>query len=218
MRFAWDLQSYYLRRFDWEQGLKRVMASLVFHHLRNWDSRTGQSPDLMICPSGFIKRRIQKVYRRSSLVVHPPVDTRRFSFQPQKDSYYLTASFMNPFKALDVIVEAFRCLPNKHLMVIGDGPAAHHVRSRAGANVTFLGRVLDAALVSYMQSARAFLFAAPEDFGIVMAEAQSCGTPVIAYRTGGASEIVQDLLAPHPTGVLFDTQSPSAIAWCYRAL
>ena len=118
---------------------------------------------------------------------------------------------MNPFKALDVIVEAFRNTPGRHLIVIGSGPDYDRIRAKAGANVKLVGRVSDDELVHYMQSARAFLFAAPEDFGMIMAEAQSCGTPVIAYSLGGASEIVRDVSVSRPTGVLFSTASIPAI-------
>ena len=211
LRFVWDLQSYYFDRFGWRVGIKRLMASIAFHYLRYWDIRTANSPDLMICPSDFIRRRIYRAYRRPSIVVYPPIDTQRFSFQSRKENYYLTGSFMNPFKALDVIVEAFRESPERRLIVIGSGPDSDRIKAKAGPNVQFVGRVSDEDLVHYMQSARAFLFAAPEDFGMIMAEAQSCGTPVIAYGIGGALEIIRDLSASRPTGVFFSTHSTPAI-------
>jgi glycosyltransferase involved in cell wall biosynthesis len=210
LRFVWDLQSYYFKRFDWG-GFKRLVASISFHYLRRWDIRTANSPDLMICPSDFIRRRIYKAYRRPSVVVYPPIDTQRFSFQSRRENYYLTGSFMNPFKALDVIVEAFRDAPERYLIVFGSGPDYDRIKAKAGPNVHLVGRVSDDDLVRYMQSARAFLFAAPEDFGMIMAEAQSCGTPVIAYGVGGASEIIRDLSAPRPTGVFFSEHSTPAI-------
>jgi glycosyltransferase involved in cell wall biosynthesis len=151
------------------------------------------------------------VYRRPSIIIYPPIDTQRFSFESRKENYYLAASFMNPFKGIDVIVDAFREMPQQRLIVVGSGPDFDRIQSRAASNVSLVGRVSDDELVSYMQSARAFLFAAPEDFGMIMAEAQSCGTPVIAYGVGGATEIVRDLSAPQPTGVLFSSQTSSSI-------
>jgi len=211
LRFVWDLQWYYLDRFRWRVGIKRLLAAITFHCLRYWDIRTANSPDLLICPSDFIRRRIDKLYRRASIVVYPPIDTQRFSFQSRKQDYYLTGSFMNPFKALDVIVEAFRKTPERRLIVMGSGPDYDRIKARAGTNVKLVGWVSDDELVHYMQSARAFLFAAPEDFGMIMAEAQSCGTPVIAYSLGGASEIVRDVSVSRPTGVLFSTPSVPAV-------
>lgn len=211
IRFAWDLQSYYLTAFGYQKGLKSLLARLLFHYLRIWDSRTANSIDVLIANSHFIARRIVKAYRREATVIYPPVNIDIFNFQGEKQDFYLVASFMNPFKKIDLIVEAFASLPNQQLVVIGDGPDFHKIQSKAGTNVTFLGYQPIEQLIEYMQKAKAFIFAAPEDFGIIMVEAQACGTPVIAYGKGGAVEIVRDLDRKNPTGVLFSQQTVASL-------
>jgi hypothetical protein len=206
MRFVWDLQTYYLERFGWTRGAKKLAALAAFHYLRLWDARTAHGVDLMIANSKFVRRRILKTYRRRAHIVYPPIDTERFAYAAHKEDFYLAGSFMNPFKRVDLIVEAFRELPTRKLVVFGEGPQLEHCRAIATPNVEFVGRLSDDKLVRYLQAARAFLFAAPEDFGMLMAEAQSCGTPVIAYGKGGAAEIVRE-----QSGVLFGEQSVPAL-------
>jgi len=210
MRFAWDLQNYYLDKFGWQRGFRRLMASLAFHYLRGWDVRSSQSVDVLLCNSNFVARRIRKLYGRLALVVAPPIDTARFVPGGSRGPHYLTGSFMNPFKGLDVIVEAFSQMPAKQLVVFGDGPAATALKRRATPNVSFVGRLSDEELVARLQTARALVYAAPEDFGMLMAEAQACGTPVIAYGVGGAGEIVRATGAQR-TGVLYWQQTPEAV-------
>jgi glycosyltransferase involved in cell wall biosynthesis len=135
----------------------------------------------------------------------------KFNLIDSKQNFYMTASFMNPFKKIDLIVEAFAELPNQKLIVIGDGPEYKRIQAKATSNVQLLGYRKTDELKYYMQQAKAFIFAAPEDFGIVMAEAQACGTPVIAYERGGATEIVRGLEQNNPTGVLFPKQTASSI-------
>ncbi|MBD2255942.1 glycosyltransferase family 4 protein [Pseudanabaena sp. FACHB-2040] len=212
VRFAWDLQNYYLNVFGYQRGIKSLLARTLFHYLRLWDSRTANGIDLIIANSRFIARRIKKTYGCESTIIYPPVDVERFSLSNSKQDFYLTASFMNPFKKIDLIVEAFAELPNQKLIVIGDGPEFKRIQAKATSNVELVGYQETDTLKSYMQQARAFIFAAPEDFGIIMAEAQACGTPVIAYGRGGATEIIQGLDQEHPTGVFFPKQNiPSLI-------
>lgn len=211
IRFAWDLQNYYLTAFGYQKGLKSLLARLLFHYLRIWDSRTANSIDVLIANSRFIARRIVKAYRREAKVIYPPVNIDIFKFHEEKQDFYLVASFMNPFKKIDLIVEAFASLPNQQLVVIGDGPDFRKIQSKAGTNVTFLGYQPIEKLIKYMQRAQAFIFAAPEDFGIIMVEAQACGTPIIAYGKGGAVEIVRDLDRQNPTGVLFSQQTVASL-------
>jgi glycosyltransferase involved in cell wall biosynthesis len=211
MRFVWDLQGHYLQRFGWSGGVKRWIAATAFHYLRQWDRGSTNGADVLLASSQYVARRIDKAYRRPATVIHPPVDTDRFQLGSTKRDFYLTAAFMNPFKNLSLIVQTFARLPDRTLYVVGDGPEMPRlVRSRT-PNITFLGSVSDDALVALMQEAKAFVYAAPEDFGIVMAEAQACGTPVIALGVGGAREIVRDLSDPAPTGVLYDEASTEAL-------
>lgn len=210
LRFAWDLQPYYFEKFGWRRGIRRLAAALVFHYLRAWDVRGSHSVDVLLANSAFVARRIRKVYGRRALVVPPPIDTERFVPGGSRELHYLTGSFMNPFKALDVIVQAFRQMPGKKLLVFGEGPEAAALKRMATPNISFLGRLSHQDLVSHLQMARALVYAAPEDFGMLMAEAQSCGTPVIAYGVGGAGEIIRTEGAGR-TGVLFSEQTPQSV-------
>ncbi len=207
IRYAWDLQHEYLREADMVTGPKSWLARWLLHRIRLWDVRTANGVDHFVANSAFVARRLQKVYRRSATVIHPPVDSETFAFEPEKDEYYLTASRMVPYKRVPLVVRAFSHMLNRRLVVIGDGPELERVKEEAGPNVTVLGYQDTERLRAYMQKARGFVFAAQEDFGIMPVEAQACGTPVIAYGNGGASETVIDGL----TGVHFSEQSEAAI-------
>lgn len=212
IRYAWDMQHQYLRESGMENGLKGAFARAMLHYMRLWDSRTAAGVDRFVANSAFIGRRVRKVYRREAGVVHPPVDVARFALRADKEDFYLTASRMVPYKRMPMIVEAFARMPQRRLVVIGDGPDMDKVRAAAGPNVTVLGFKDDATLVDHMQRARAFVFAAEEDFGITPVEAQACGTPVIAYGRGGSLETVRGRGDPaRRTGVFFDAQTPEAL-------
>jgi glycosyltransferase involved in cell wall biosynthesis len=211
MRYAWDLQHQYLRESGLDRGVKGMLARWMLHRLRIWDSRTANGVDHFIANSRYIAARIRKAYRRDAAVIYPPVDVDAFSLRKIKDDYYVTASRLVPYKKVDVVVEAFTGMPNKRLIVIGDGPDLEKLRARAGQNVTFLGYQERDALARHLQSARAFIFAAEEDFGILPVEAQACGTPVIAYGRGGVTESVCGLDTDAPTGLFFSEQSATAI-------
>ncbi len=192
VRFAWDLQHQYLKEASLTAGIKSLAARAILHYLRLWDVRTSHGVDAFIANSDFVGRRINKVYGRSATTLYPPVDTDTFSLDSQKADYYLTASRMVPYKRMDLIVEAFSRRPNRRLVVVGEGPEFNKIQALAGPNVKLVGRLPEAELRHYMQHARAFIFAAEEDFGIVPVEAQACGTPVIAFGHGGATETVVD--------------------------
>lgn len=213
MRYAWDLQHQYLRSSGLHRSLRGGMVRWLLHRLRLWDLRTANGVDCFVANSRFIARRIWKVYRRRATVIHPPVDVHGFVPGQGKDSFYLTASRMVPYKRLDVIIDAFGEMPDKRLLVIGDGPEMHRLRERARRNIEFLGHQPAARLKEYLQAARAFVFAAEEDFGIAPVEAQACGTPVIAYGRGGALETIRSGAdGEEATGVFFDQQTaPSLI-------
>ncbi|NRT54462.1 polysaccharide biosynthesis tyrosine autokinase [Sphaerotilus uruguayifluvii] len=212
IRYAWDMQHQYLRESGMEGGMKGAFARAMLHYMRLWDSRTAAGVDRFVANSAFIGRRVRKVYRREAGVVHPPVDVARFALRADKEDFYLTASRMVPYKRMPMIVEAFARMPQRRLVVIGDGPDMDKVRAAAGPNVTVLGFKDDATLVDHMQRARAFVFAAEEDFGITPVEAQACGTPVIAYGRGGSLETVRGRGDPaRRTGVFFDAQTPEAL-------
>jgi glycosyltransferase involved in cell wall biosynthesis len=176
-----------------------------------WDYRTANGVDYFIANSKFISKRIWKVYRRESEVIYPPVDVESFTYHEKKNDYYVTASRMVPYKKIDLIVEAFSKMPDKQLIVIGDGPDYKKIEKLAGPNVKLLGYQSFETLKKYMQDAKAFVFAAEEDFGIVPVEAQACGTPVVAFGKGGALETVRGLDVSNPTGVFFQEQTVDSI-------
>jgi len=212
IRYAWDLQHQYLRESNLERGAKSWIARWLLHKIRIWDYRTSAGVDHFVANSKFIARRVRKVYGRESVVIYPPVDVDSFSYCEEKDDFYLAASRLVPYKRMDLIVKAFAQMPDKKLVVIGDGPDMSKLRALATSNVILLGYQPFAELKSYMQRARAFVFAAEEDFGITPVEAQACGTPVIAYGKGGALETVRESSDPTlATGIWFDAQTAEAI-------
>ena len=206
IRYAWDLQHQYLRESGLK-GWKGALARLMLHYIRLWDARTALGVDHFVADSAYIARRVRKVYRREAAVIYPPVAVDSFPLREDKEDFYLAASRLVPYKRLDLIVAAFRSLPDKRLVLIGDGPEMDKIRALAGANVEILGYQPDAVLRDHLQRARALIFAAEEDFGILPVEAQACGTPVIAYGRGGVRETVLE----GQTGVFFEEQSAEAI-------
>lgn len=170
IRYAWDLQHQYLHEASLDRGIKAKLARMLLHYMRMWDQRTASGVDEFIANSHFIAKRINKSYRRQSTVIYPPVDTSRFTLHEAKEDFYLTASRMVPYKKIPLIVEAFAAMPDKRLVVIGTGPEMERVREVAGANVNLMGYQSDEVLRQYMQRARAFVFAAEEDFGIAPIE------------------------------------------------
>lgn len=207
IRYAWDLQTQYLKESKLEHGLKSWLVRWLLHSIRVWDHRTAAGVDAFMANSRFIARRIEKVYRREATVVYPPVSVDRFEVQEQKDDFYLTASRLVPYKRIDLVIAAFNAMPDKKLVVIGDGPELPKLRKLAGPNVQVMGWQANAVMKDHMQRAKGFVFAGEEDFGIILLEAQASGTPVIAFGKGGALETVVE----GQTGVFFDQQSVPAL-------
>jgi len=211
MRYAWDLQHQYLREAGLDRGLRGWAARWALHRIRQWDARAANGVDAFVAISHFIARRIRKCYRRDAEVVYPPVDVSQFALEQRKEDFYLTVSRLQPYKRVDLLVDAFAQMPERRLVVIGDGPEMKKLRSKAPPNVELAGYRPTAEVRERMRRARAFLFAGLEDFGIVMVEAQACGTPVIAYGRGGAAEIVRGEDAAQPTGAFIQDQTPEAV-------
>ena len=211
MRYAWDLRERYLKESNLDRGIKGFIVRWILSRLKSWDYRVAQNVDYFIANSGFIKDRIYRSYGRDSVVIYPPVDTDFYRVGTTKSNFYLAASRMVPYKMMSLIVSSFTAMPDKKLIVIGDGPDFERVNECAGDNVELLGYQDNLILRDYMQKAKALVFAAEEDFGILPVEAQACGTPVIAYGKGGALESVNDLEHDKPTGVFFDEQSVHSI-------
>jgi glycosyltransferase involved in cell wall biosynthesis len=212
MRYAWDLTFDYLDRSRLGAGLPGFFTRSLLHGLRQWDVISANRVDYFIANSRHTARRIWRCYRRTAEVIYPPVNLERFPFQAKKQDFYLTVSRLVSYKQVSLIVRAFNQL-NLPLVVIGSGPELKLLRQLAKPHVRILGEQPNNVVAEYMSQAKAFVYAACEDFGIAMVEAQAAGTPVIAYGAGGAREIVLDLNRDpkNGTGLLFPAQTEAAL-------
>jgi glycosyltransferase involved in cell wall biosynthesis len=212
MRYIWDLQHQYLKQSGLGWGLKALYTRWLFGRLRQWDMSSAQHVDHFIANSTYIGRRLKKAYGRDATIIHPPVDVEHFGPRAEKEDFFLLAGRLVPYKRADLIVEAFRRQPNRRLIVVGNGPESGRVHAAAhgAGNIEFRGKVSKTELIDLMQRARGALFAAEEDFGITMVEAQACGTPVIAFGRGGVTDII-GIEGEPPTGVLFDRQDLDSV-------
>ncbi len=206
IRYAWDLYHQYLIESGLDKGVKGALAKYFLHKIRIWDASTANRVDHYIANSHYIARRIKKIYGKDADVIYPPVDVDKFQLQENKEEFYLTASRMVPYKKIDLIVEAFSHT-DKKLVVIGTGPDMEKIKRKAEKNVELLGYQSDEVMIEMMQKAKAFVFAAEEDFGITPVEAQACGTPVICLGKGGTKETVVDGV----TGVHFANQREESL-------
>lgn len=208
-RYVWDLCPQYLK----EAGLTSrfnplaLYARSVMHDFRIWDVASANRVDYFIANSNYISKRINKVYRRESTVIYPPVNIDNYALSMNHGDYYYTASRMVPYKKIDLIVSAFAQMPDKQLFVAGTGPDLKKIQKLVTPNVHLLGYVSDEEMMRYMSGAKAFVFAAEEDFGIVPVEAQATGTPVICFGKGGTLETVVD----GQTGVYFNEQTEASL-------
>ena len=207
IRYVWDMYHEYLEESHLTRGLKSWLVRYLLHRIRKWDVFSSFRVDYFISNSDYVGRRIRETYRRESTTIHPNIDISNFELCEEKHDYYLTCSRLVAYKKIDLVIEAFNQMPDKKLVVIGDGPNLNAYKKMAGPNVTIMGYQPFSALKDRMQHAKAFIFAADEDFGMIPIEAESCGTPVIAYGHGGSLETVSD----GKTGLFFDEQSPAAI-------
>ncbi|HAG10163.1 MAG TPA: glycosyl transferase [Desulfotomaculum sp.] len=217
MRYAWDLTHEYLKDHGLDRGVKGTAARFFLHYLRQWDSLTANRVDFFIANSQYTARRIWRVYRRKADVIYPPVETN----WPvcKKEDFFLFVSRLVPYKRADLVVTSFTEL-GLPLVVIGDGPQLKKCVQAAGENIRFLGYQENNIVKEMMSKARALVFAAEEDFGIVPVEAQACGTPVIAYGKGGVLETVVPACDNNwfqATGVFFREQSVSSLNEAIRS-
>ena len=207
MRYAWDEAEYYLSEANLTKGTKGKIARLILSYLRRWDLKSAKNVKYFIANSNHIAKKIKRIYKRNADVIYPPVDVNKFSLVTEKEDFYLTASRLVPYKRIDLIVDAFAKMLDKKLVVIGSGPETDKIKSKATPNVDVLGYQSFEFLKNYLQKAKAFVFAAEEDFGIIVVEAMACGTPVIAGNYGGTAESVIDGV----TGILFPEQTVDSI-------
>ncbi|MBP0019590.1 MAG: glycosyltransferase [Cyanobacteria bacterium SBLK] len=212
MRYAWDLTFDYLENSPMGRGIPGIFSRYILHRLREWDVISANRVDYFIANSQYTARRIWRCYRRKAEVIYPPVNCDRFRFSPDKEDFYLVVSRLVSYKKIGLIVEAFNRL-GFPLIVIGNGTELNRIKAIAGKNVQVLGSQSNEIVEQYMQKAKAFVYAACEDFGIAPVEAQSCGTPVIAYGKGGALETVRDVrqFPQTGTGLHFAPQTVEAL-------
>lgn len=207
IRYCWDMYNEYLEESHLDKGFKSWLVRLMLHPIRQFDAIAGNRVDYYISNSDYVGQRIRKTYRRKATTIHPNIDISNFELCNDKQEYYLASSRLVAYKKIDAIIEAFNQMPDKKLVVIGGGPNLDAYRKLAKDNVTVMGYQPFDVLKDKMQHAKAFVFAADEDFGMIPIEAQSCGTPVIAYGHGGSLETVNG----GKTGLFFYEQTPEAI-------
>lgn len=207
IRYCWDMYNEYLEESHLDKGFKSWLVRLMLHPIRAFDAIAANRVDYYISNSDYVGQRIRKTYRRNATTIHPNIDISNFGICDVKENYYLASSRLVAYKKIDIIIEAFNRMPDKKLYVIGGGPNLETYKKLAKSNVTVMGYQPFDVLKEKMQHAKAFVFAADEDFGMIPIEAQSCGTPVIAYGHGGSLETVCD----GKTGMFFYEQTPSAI-------
>jgi len=207
MRYVWDLYQDYANDGSL---VKKILYKLFVRYLKAWDYRTAQHVDHFIANSENVRKRIAQNYGRNAQVIYPPVRVHQFRLNEQaRKDYYLCLGRFVPYKRIDLVINAFRAMPDKKLLLVGDGYDAPKISRllQHVPNVTWLGYKNDSELIKMMQQAKACIFAAKEDFGIMCVEVQACGTPVIALNSGGYQETVVD----GETGYLFDLQTKESI-------
>ena len=212
MRYAWDLTFDYLNGSKVGKGIPGILTRYLLHRLREWDVISANRVDYFIANSQHTARRIWRCYRRQAEVIYPPVNVEKFLFKSQKQDFYLTVCRLVSYKKISLIVRAFNQL-GRRLIVIGSGGELSLLRDLAGSNVKIMGWQPEEVVVQYMSEAKGFIYAACEDFGMALVEAQACGTPVIAYGVGGATETVLDMrkYPSSATGLLFSEQTEKAL-------
>ncbi len=211
MRYAWSGYQDYLNDPHARGRCRKAALRFILHRMRMWDYVAAQRPDVMLANSHEVRRRIRKYYSREAEVLHPPVAVKDVQMREPQDrgDFFVTIGRLVPYKRVDLLVRAFRAMPEKRLIVAGSGPELTRLRQLAtgASNIQIKGFVDETEKQSLLRQARAFVFGAHEDFGIAPVEAQACGTPVIAFGRGGACETVVD----SETGVLFDEQSEQGL-------
>jgi glycosyltransferase involved in cell wall biosynthesis len=211
MRYAWHMQDAYFRERRW-YNVKDWLARRILDRMREWDRRTAAGVTHFIAISETVKQRIRECYDRDSVVIYPPVDTDVYTpADSRREDYYLILSAFAPYKRLDLAIAACMKL-GRRLVVIGTGQDEKNLRSLANDKIEFLGWQPDEVLRDHLRRCQALLFPGEEDFGIVPVEAQACGTPVIAFNKGGATETVIPWPRPDATGMWFDEQTTDCLA------
>lgn len=203
-RFLWTDPEYLdQQKYPW---ILKLLGKIIMSWLRNWDRQTATRPNFFIANSANVANRIKKYFNRDASVIWPPVETEFFHPVSDKKDYFVTVSRLEPYKKVDLLIEAFNDLGLK-LKVVGAGTDSSRLKVMAGPNIEFLGQISPEDLRRHYSEAKAFVFAAEEDAGIVLLEAQACGTAVIAFGKGGALEAVKSGI----TGEFFGGQTAESI-------
>ena len=214
-RYLWSDTHSYINELKYNKWFKKII-SLVLNYVRLWDRLAADRVDLFIANSETVKKRIQKYYQRDSTVIYPPVNTELFNISADltdsrllSQNYFLCGCRLMPYKRIDIVIEAFKKMPDKKLLVFGSGTDIKRLVKLAGSspNIEFLGRVDEVTLAKLYRNAVAFIHPQEEDFGIAAVEAMACGTPVIAYKKGGA----QETIIAEQTGIFFAEQTAEAV-------
>ena len=194
MRYAHDLKEEYLNDMAGSNPLLRFAMNKILHRLAAWDISNSAGVSCFIANSANVSERIRRLYSRESAVIHPPVNLSEFHLSEDKDEFYLTSSRLVPYKRVDLIIQAFRQMPDRKLVVTGSGPEFDHLRKSAASrgNIAIKGHVPREELVELMSRAKAFINASHEDLGLSVVEALASGTPVIAYGKGGVLETTEE--------------------------
>lgn len=207
IRYVWDMYNEYLEESNLTKGAKSWLVRYLLHRIRKWDMLSSFRVDHYISNSDYVGQRIKETYRREATTIYPNIDITNFEYCDLKENFYLASSRLVSYKKIDIIIEAFNKMPDKKLIVIGGGPNLKKYQAMAKENVTIMGYQPFKILKEKMQKAKAFIFAADEDFGMIPIEAEACGTPVIAYGHGGSLETVSE----GKTGLFFHEQTSNSI-------
>ena len=213
--YYWSRYDEYLKTpgFGFFDPVARFGLKLLLGPMRAWDLKAAARPHVMVANSKHIAAEIKKYYHRDAVVVHPPVEVARFAKHTSTErTGYVIASRQTPYKRVDIAVQAATQL-GVRLNVVGGGPDHAKLQAMAGPTVSFHGNISDARMVRFFQEAKGYLFPCVDDFGITPVEAMAAGTPVLAYRAGGAL----DYVIPGKTGLFFDKQSVSDLVNCIQA-
>lgn len=211
MRYAWEIEES-LELWGWARGWRGLFARKILAGLREWDRAAALRVDFFIANSRYTAKNVRRFYNRAAEVIYPPVRTQLFAPAEKREDYYVTLARLVPHKRIDLIIGAFNVL-GKPLIILGDGPELARLQARAMNNVSFVTDASDEKVATLLGSARAFVFAGVEEFGIAVVEAQAAGCPVIAYGRAGVLETV----LPGVTGIFYDEQSVQGIIGAVEA-
>ena len=215
MRYAWDQMHVYLESSSYMKSKINFLLRIILQDLRRWDYLSSVRIDKLVSNSNFTAKRIKKYWGRNSSVIHPPVDTKKFSPRKSRSDFYLSVSRLVPNKRIDLLVKAFNQL-DFPLIIVGSGSEKKKLMKISKNNISFLNYQDDLAIKNLMETCRAFVYTGIEDFGIAPVEAMAAGAPIIAFKKGGILDTVKCINseAKIATGILFDEQNDKVIRDC----